>query len=338
MPASTAYGESGLGVLDGLPCGDRVAATRPQPGKPEMELHEAVLRIELRELLEPVVPRGPGGEREPDLRLEGVVPREELRGGAVVAPRVEVRTTCEVASLGIGPEAERERERRPPRARLRLHGRLVRAVTGGDDGDRDDGDGGRRGERDEAEDARARGHAATIAVGGAPQAWLAGREPAAIVRKVMAGYRELLARVKDEIDEISTLDAHERHQSPDSPLFVDVREPDEWEEGHIPGAIYTGRGRLEQRIEGLVPDKTRPLVVYCSAGSRSAFAAKALEELGYENVVNLAGGFSDWKRNGFETTIPRVLTASSAPATAVTSSSRRSARKASSACSTRASS
>jgi molybdopterin/thiamine biosynthesis adenylyltransferase/rhodanese-related sulfurtransferase len=123
----------------------------------------------------------------------------------------------------------------------------------------------------------------------------------------MATYRELLARVKSEIDEISTIEAHERLEASDGSLFVDVREPDEWDEGHIPGAIYTGRGRLEQRIEGLVPDKGRPLVIYCSAGSRSAFAAKALEELGYEDVVNLAGGFSDWKRNGFEVTIPRVL-------------------------------
>jgi sulfur-carrier protein adenylyltransferase/sulfurtransferase len=123
----------------------------------------------------------------------------------------------------------------------------------------------------------------------------------------MATYRELLAQVKTEIDEISSIEAQERLDSADGSLFVDVREPDEWEEGHIPGAIYTGRGRLEQRIEGLVPEKTRPLVVYCSAGSRSAFAAKVLEELGYENVVNLAGGFSDWKRNGFEIAIPRVL-------------------------------
>jgi molybdopterin/thiamine biosynthesis adenylyltransferase/rhodanese-related sulfurtransferase len=123
----------------------------------------------------------------------------------------------------------------------------------------------------------------------------------------MATYRELLARVKEEIDEISTIEAQERLESSESPLFVDVREPDEWEEGHIPGAIYTGRGRLEQRIEGLVPDKSRPLVVYCAVGSRSAFAAKTLVELGYENAVNLAGGFSDWKRNGFEVTIPRVL-------------------------------
>jgi molybdopterin/thiamine biosynthesis adenylyltransferase/rhodanese-related sulfurtransferase len=124
----------------------------------------------------------------------------------------------------------------------------------------------------------------------------------------MAGYRELLASVKQEIDEISTVEAHERLHSPATPIFVDVREPDEWDEGHIPGALYTGRGRLEQRIEGLVPDKSRPLVVYCSAGNRSAFATKVLEEMGYEDVVNLAGGFSDWKRNGFEITIPRALT------------------------------
>ncbi|HEX5027364.1 MAG TPA: molybdopterin-synthase adenylyltransferase MoeB [Gaiellaceae bacterium] len=123
----------------------------------------------------------------------------------------------------------------------------------------------------------------------------------------MATYRELLAQVKTEIDEISTIDAHERLEASDGSIFVDVREPDEWEEGHVPGAVYTGRGRLEQRIEGLVPDKSTPLLVYCSAGSRSAFAAKVLEELGYLNVVNVAGGFSEWKRNGFEITIPRTL-------------------------------
>src|SRR5919106_2822929 len=134
-----------------------------------------------------------------------------------------------------------------------------------------------------------------------------GREAAAIVRKVMAGYRDLLARVKEEIDEISSIDAQERRASRDGALFVDVREPDEWDEGHIPGAVHVPRGRLESRVEGLVPDKQRPLVVYCSGGTRSAFASKVLGELGYENVVNLAGGFTDWKRNGFEVTIPRAL-------------------------------
>ncbi|HXF98975.1 MAG TPA: molybdopterin-synthase adenylyltransferase MoeB [Gaiellaceae bacterium] len=124
----------------------------------------------------------------------------------------------------------------------------------------------------------------------------------------MPTYRELLARVKEEIEEISAVEARALLEQPDPPLFVDVREPDEWEEGHIPGAVYTGRGRLEQRIEGLVPDKSRPLVVYCSGGARSAFATKTLQELGYEHVLNLAGGFTDWKRNGFEVALPRTLT------------------------------
>ena len=124
----------------------------------------------------------------------------------------------------------------------------------------------------------------------------------------MASHRELLARVRAEIDEISTVQANERLRSPEAPLFVDVRETDEWEEGHIPGAIHVPRGRLESRIEGLIPDKSRTLVVYCSVGARSAFATKVLGEMGYVDVVNVAGGFTDWKRNGFETTIPRVFT------------------------------
>jgi len=140
-----------------------------------------------------------------------------------------------------------------------------------------------------------------------PDPYAVTRPQDAIVRKVMAGYRDLLARVKEEIEEVPSPLARELLTSAESPLLVDVREPDEWEEGHIPGAVHVPRGWLEARIEGLVPDKTRPLLVYCSGGSRSAFAAKALGEMGYEDVVNLAGGFTDWKRNGFEVTIPRVL-------------------------------
>ncbi|HJU48511.1 MAG TPA: molybdopterin-synthase adenylyltransferase MoeB [Gaiellaceae bacterium] len=123
----------------------------------------------------------------------------------------------------------------------------------------------------------------------------------------MTSYRELLAQVKSEIDEISTPEAHERHEAPGAPLFVDVRPPDEWEEGHIPGAVHAPRNNLESRIEGLAPDKSREIVVYCGSGARSAFAARALHELGYESVTNLAGGFADWKRNGYEFTTPRSL-------------------------------
>jgi molybdopterin/thiamine biosynthesis adenylyltransferase/rhodanese-related sulfurtransferase len=83
---------------------------------------------------------------------------------------------------------------------------------------------------------------------------------------------------------------------------------DEWDEGHIPGAVHAPRNNLESRIEGLVPDKERELVVYCGSGSRSAFAVRTLHELGYERAVNLAGGFADWKRNGYELVTPRSLT------------------------------
>ena len=121
----------------------------------------------------------------------------------------------------------------------------------------------------------------------------------------MATYRELLAHVKTEIDEVGAAEARDREGSA---LFLDVRERDEWDEGIVPGAVHIPRGQLESRIEGLVPDRGRELVVYCSGGSRSAFAAKALADLGYENVVSLAGGFADWKRNGFPIETPHALT------------------------------
>jgi molybdopterin/thiamine biosynthesis adenylyltransferase len=113
----------------------------------------------------------------------------------------------------------------------------------------------------------------------------------------MSSYRELLQQVKREIDEVDANRAREVLED-DSAVLVDVRERDEWDEGHIPGAVHVPRGNLESRIENAVSDKSRQVVLYCASGSRSAFAAKTLEELGYEHVVSLAGGFTDWKRNG----------------------------------------
>jgi sulfur-carrier protein adenylyltransferase/sulfurtransferase len=114
----------------------------------------------------------------------------------------------------------------------------------------------------------------------------------------MATYRELLQQVKDEVDEVDAPRGRELIDSRE-PLVLDVREQDEWDEGHLPGAIHIPRGNLESRIERAAPDRSRPILVYCAAGNRSAFAAKTLEELGYEDVVSLSGGFTDWKRNGF---------------------------------------
>jgi sulfur-carrier protein adenylyltransferase/sulfurtransferase len=122
----------------------------------------------------------------------------------------------------------------------------------------------------------------------------------------MAGYRELLQQVKQEIEEVGGAQARELVEEGEAAV-VDVRERDEWEEGHLPRAVHIPRGNLESRIEGAVPDKSRPVLLYCASGNRSAFAAKTLEELGYENVLSLAGGFTDWKRNGLPFELPRAL-------------------------------
>jgi molybdopterin/thiamine biosynthesis adenylyltransferase/rhodanese-related sulfurtransferase len=119
----------------------------------------------------------------------------------------------------------------------------------------------------------------------------------------MPGYRDLLAQLRGEIDEIDTTSARDLADA----VFVDVREQDEWDEGHIPGALHVSRGHLESRIETALPDKARQVVVYCQSGNRSVFATKTLEELGYENVASLAGGYTDWKRNGFPTQLPQSL-------------------------------
>jgi adenylyltransferase/sulfurtransferase len=120
----------------------------------------------------------------------------------------------------------------------------------------------------------------------------------------MPTYREILAQVKEEIEEITNA----LLGGADLPVFLDVREHDEWQEGHLPGALHVPRGNLESRIEALVPDKAEDIVVYCAAGARSAFAVKSLEDLGYTNLRSMAGGFADWKRNGFPYATPRLLT------------------------------
>ena len=90
----------------------------------------------------------------------------------------------------------------------------------------------------------------------------------------MATYRELLAQVKTEIDEVDARRARELFETGD-PVIVDVREQDEWDEGHIPGAIHIPRGNLESRIEAAAPSRERQVVIYCAAGNRSAFASWA---------------------------------------------------------------
>ena len=125
---------------------------------------------------------------------------------------------------------------------------------------------------------------------------------------VVATYREHLASVKRDIREISSADAAARLAAEPRPVLLDVRERDEYEQGFIPGAVHIPRGNLESRIANAVPSHDAAVIIYCAVGNRSAYAAKTLGELGYNDVASLAGGYSDWKQNGHEWKLPRTLT------------------------------
>ncbi len=121
-------------------------------------------------------------------------------------------------------------------------------------------------------------------------------------------YNNLLKDTKNQIRETSPAEANDRLRNERAVRLVDVREKNEWDDGFIPGATHVPRGFLESRIEETVPDKETPLVVYCAGGVRSAFATKTLQEMGYSNVVSLAGGYGAWKNAGFPTVKPQTLT------------------------------
>jgi molybdopterin/thiamine biosynthesis adenylyltransferase/rhodanese-related sulfurtransferase len=123
----------------------------------------------------------------------------------------------------------------------------------------------------------------------------------------MASFRELLTETKARIREVDTAAADEARTAPDA-VVLDVREADEYEQGAIPGAVHIPRGNLESQIEGRVPDKDTPLIVHCAGGTRSAFAAETLTQLGYTDVVSVAGGFNKWKDEGRDWSTPRALT------------------------------
>jgi molybdopterin/thiamine biosynthesis adenylyltransferase/rhodanese-related sulfurtransferase len=119
---------------------------------------------------------------------------------------------------------------------------------------------------------------------------------------------ELLRQIKSRIDEVEPADV--RAQITNGAVVVDVREMDEFAAGHIPGAKHVPRGYLESRIEGAVPDRAQHVILYCTSGNRSAYAARTLiEDLGYEHVESMRGGLTLWKDLGYEVDIPRTLTA-----------------------------
>lgn len=122
----------------------------------------------------------------------------------------------------------------------------------------------------------------------------------------MASFRELLNQTKAQIREVTTAEA-DALRAGSGVVVLDVREPDEHDQGAIPGALHIARGNLESSIENRIADKSTPIIVHCAGGVRSAFAAQTLEQLGYTDVVSMDGGFNRWKDEGRDWALPAVL-------------------------------
>ena len=116
-----------------------------------------------------------------------------------------------------------------------------------------------------------------------------------------ARFEQLVAEAKKNIQEISLQETAEGLKRGDT-LLIDVRDPDEWQEGHIPGAKNFSRGTVELEIEEAAPDLSKPIITHCGGGGRSALAAESLQRMGYKNVKSMAGGFKAWKAAGLPAT------------------------------------
>jgi len=120
-------------------------------------------------------------------------------------------------------------------------------------------------------------------------------------------FSDLIGEARAEIREVTPLEVARLRADPSTAL-VDVREEGEWELGHIPGAHHVARSYLEQEIEARVPDRSTLVVLYCSGGVRSLFAAQALRAIGYEDVASMSGGTQQWTSLGLPWTRPILLT------------------------------
>ena len=126
---------------------------------------------------------------------------------------------------------------------------------------------------------------------------------------------EFIRQIKSQIAQVDPGEVHEALSASGTnngsgPIaLIDVRESEEVARGIIPGARHVPRGHLESRIEGAVPDRSQHVVLYCASGNRSALAAKTLQELGYENVESMNGGYTLWKDRGYKVEVPKALTA-----------------------------
>ncbi len=121
---------------------------------------------------------------------------------------------------------------------------------------------------------------------------------------------EVIRQIRSQIEEVDPSDVKATLGNGNGIVLLDVRESEEWDAGHIPGAKHVARGYLESRVEGAIgSDRSQRVIIYCASGQRSALAANTLKDLlGYENVASMNGGITLWKDRGYDVEVPVSLT------------------------------
>jgi rhodanese-related sulfurtransferase len=115
------------------------------------------------------------------------------------------------------------------------------------------------------------------------------------------GFLRLVNEARSRIRETSVAEVRRRRDAGEKFTLVDVREESEWARGHLPDAVYLGRGILERDVELRFPDKSTELILYCGGGFRSALSADNLQKMGYTNVASMDGGWRGWLEAGLPT-------------------------------------
>jgi rhodanese-related sulfurtransferase len=105
--------------------------------------------------------------------------------------------------------------------------------------------------------------------------------------------QDLIDEAKQQIEQVTPEEVQQMQARNEPVVYLDVREPNEWNLGHLPGAVHLPRGNLEGKVEALIP-RDRRVVIYCARGNRSALAALTMKQMGYEHVSSMSGGIQGW--------------------------------------------
>ncbi len=121
-------------------------------------------------------------------------------------------------------------------------------------------------------------------------------------------FDQLMSEARKEVKELSVDEVQKLATKSGKYLVLDVREKEEYREGHLEGSVSIPRGFLEMRVESAIPEKSTPIIAYCAGGVRSLLAAKAMKEMGYQEVISMSGGYSAWQAAGHQTVQDRQFT------------------------------